>query len=154
MADVRVRSERIERFIRKIVREHLEKKKADLPGDLDPDKPWVETLLAAAEDEEFWDAEARGKALLYAAKIQSKPDLVDGGHHVAAEGARKQDGGGTKERKSRGSSSSSVTQRRKKKQCKKRGKDKRGQERTGRGAGDRDRANPFKKREGGAGRGN
>jgi hypothetical protein len=100
MADIRMRSERMERLRRSLEAQHLELTRKGLPSTFDEKRPWDSVFLAAAIDKDFWDDEVRDKAFFYVAKLKSKGELEDPGHHVdidaTSAGARKKpgDGGG------------------------------------------------------------
>ena len=101
LADQRMRSERMERL-----RRELESANGDIGYGgvvLDKKCPWDAVFLRAATDTEFWNAEVVEVALLFAAKVKDRAELVDPGHHVkvagearpaqgAAEGGSRADG--------------------------------------------------------------
>ena len=79
MADMRMRSEHLERIRRKISHEHAELHRAGLPSDFDPDRPWDKVFREAARDNEYWHEQVDKKALLFAARVQSAASLSDVG---------------------------------------------------------------------------
>ena len=83
MADIRMRSERMERLRQRLEKEDTERRTAGLASNFDQAKPWDSVFLAASVDAEFWDTEVREKAVLYATHIRTRPELEDDGHHVA-----------------------------------------------------------------------
>ena len=98
MADIRMRSERMERLRRNLEAQYVELAAKGLPTTFDVTSPWDSVFLAAAIDKEFWDDEVRDKAFFYVAKLKSKGELGDPGHHVdiveTGAGAHKKPGGG------------------------------------------------------------
>ena len=89
LADVRMRSERFEYLRRRLDAELLRLTRAGRADEarMDVRKPWDCIFLAAAEDEDYWGAAVKEKALLYMSSLRSRPELVDEGHHVIVPGA-------------------------------------------------------------------
>ena len=81
LADIRMRSEHLERIRRKLMREATQVPAGGLPtkGAYDPNKPWDLAFREAARDELFWTEHVDRKALLFAAQLQSAAQLVDSG---------------------------------------------------------------------------
>jgi len=115
-ADIRMRSERLERLRRRCAREHAGLIKAGLPSENDPLCPWDRVFRAAAAYKDFWDENVREKALIFAAKIKTAEDLSDAGVGAVREigarsagapspgpptGASNSDGGGGQRKKRR-----------------------------------------------------
>ena len=80
-ADVRMRSEQMER-----IRRQLEIEKASMtPAEqarlgYDPNKPWDGVFArATTRSKDFWDSELKDKCLLYITKVMTKPDTLDDG---------------------------------------------------------------------------
>eukprot|EP00973_Karenia_brevis_P084544 11733701-Karenia_brevis.AAC.1 len=79
VADIRMRSEFLERIRRRCVKTHAEREQAGLPSDFNPDKPWDKVFKEAARDQEFWHDNVDKKALLFASRVQSAEMLADDG---------------------------------------------------------------------------
>ena len=68
-ADVRMRREHLERIRRRA---------ALAPGPIDP-PTWSEVFHEAVQDQAFWNAEVRDRALLYLARVKSRAEIQDDG---------------------------------------------------------------------------
>jgi len=80
LADIRMRSGRMERIRRRLEAQHTNDMEAGRPSSFDPSKPWDQVFLAASMDKEFWDREVKEKATLYVMNLKSRSELVDPGH--------------------------------------------------------------------------
>ena len=79
MADVRMRSERMERIYRNALTEDQELKDAKGAGlrGFNPDKPWDYVFKVAANDKDFWDREVKEKVLLYNSNLMEMSSASD-----------------------------------------------------------------------------
>ena len=85
MADIRMRSEHMERVRRKIAREHAAFLLTVPSGTcvrkvgFDPMMPWDGVFRAAARDDHFWNENVDKKALMFAAHLRTSSQLADDG---------------------------------------------------------------------------
>jgi hypothetical protein len=115
MADIRMRSEQMDRTKRDCVKRH----KAGSLIDFDPMKPWDVVYREAAIDHEFWGTEVDKKVLQHITSLASPAQLVDDGYGVLEEAPNALNGhkgggnsGGGKKRRARSSSSASPVRKR------------------------------------------
>ena len=81
LADIRMRSEHLERIRRNLARNHAALPAGHIPprGSFDPSKPWDLAFREAARDEQFWTEHVDRRALLFAAQMQSSSQILDEG---------------------------------------------------------------------------
>ena len=107
LADIRMRSEHMERVKRNCVKRHTNGELADY----DPLRPWDVVFREAALDKDFWNQEVDKKILLHALAMTTHTKLVDEGYGALEEAppALKSSGGGKAggKKKKRAASSSS-----------------------------------------------
>ena len=125
LADIRMRSEYIDRTRRDCVKRHAAGK---LP-DFDPQMPWDIVFREASLDNDFWAKEVDKKVLLHLTSLASTATLVDDGYGILEEapsaivsgtsGGKKKQG-----KRKRSSSSSSEAPKAKKRGARKNGKKK------------------------------
>jgi hypothetical protein len=78
-ADIRCRSEHLERVRRSEARAHEAKIAAGLPSEFDPAMPWDFVFVQAARDDAFWAEHVERKAVLFASRIRTPQQLIDEG---------------------------------------------------------------------------
>ena len=81
MADIRMRSEHMERIRRNLERTAAQRAPGVRPlqGEFDAQRPWDMVFREAARDEAFWQEQVDRKALLFAAHVKSPGQLLDDG---------------------------------------------------------------------------
>jgi hypothetical protein len=81
MADIRMRSEHMERVRRKLAREAIEKLKAENVGISKGtlEVSWDTVFREAARDDAFWNEQVDKKALMFATNLRSANQLTDDG---------------------------------------------------------------------------
>ena len=81
-ADVRMRSEHLERIRRRQEREHLAIIAQNGASTYATAKPWQEAYRQSIEERQFWDDELREPATLYLNSVKSRPEVAaDGTAH-------------------------------------------------------------------------
>ena len=86
LADIRMRSEQMERIRRRCARKHKQLQDAGLPSQYNPSQPWDFVFREAARDEAFWTKHVDKKALMYANQLQSAEEVADEGYGCVREG--------------------------------------------------------------------
>ena len=81
LADIRMRSEYIERKRRQCVKQHAD---GELP-DFDPLRPWDVVFREAASDDKYWAREVDKKVILHLTNLASESQLTDEGYGVLEE---------------------------------------------------------------------
>ena len=83
LADIRMRSEYLERVRRTCVKKHA----AGELQDFDPNRPWDVTFREAAQDKDYWAREVDKKVLLHITSIAPASSLIDEGYGLLEEAA-------------------------------------------------------------------
>jgi hypothetical protein len=121
MADIRMRSEHMERVRRKLAREHAAAMQSLPPGGtipmtaFNPQVPWDAVFREAARDEPFWNENVDKKALMFATHLRTPSQLVDEGIGSVVEVPSSTAGGASRPKKRERSMSSSPAPRKVKK---------------------------------------
>ena len=99
-ADLKMRSEGLERIRRKLVREHLDLKRAGLPSDYDPLRPWDIVFREAARDADFWTKHVDRRVMQFSLHQKTQAQITDPG--CGALTLVQQQGGGSLKREAAG----------------------------------------------------